>query len=195
MITTIIFDLSEVLIKGLLGSERHLHKYSNKIKVTDFFIIELDNFFLGKISEDEYWQAVLKKNMWDLSINDLKDAVRKNFQEIKGTRKIVENLNKNGYKLALLSNHAREWVEFCEKTYKYHRLFKHITYSFEISISKPNKKAYITLLDKIRAKPYECLFIDDNLANVKAAEDLRIKTIHFVSPKSLKEKLRGLNLI
>ena len=47
---TIIFDLSGVLIKGLGGCERYLSYSFKEIQVTDFFMSELDDFFLGKIS-------------------------------------------------------------------------------------------------------------------------------------------------
>lgn len=74
---TIIFDLSGVLIKGLVGTEHYLSHPFKEIQGTDFFMSELDDFFLGKISEEEYWQAVLKKTKWELSIDELKTAVRK----------------------------------------------------------------------------------------------------------------------
>ena len=43
--------------------------------------------------------------------------------------------------------------------------------------------------------PSNALFIDDNLRNVKAAEELGIKSLHFISAITLKEKMIELELI
>lgn len=190
---TIIFDLSDVLIKGFVGSERHLGQNYQKIQASDFFISELDGFFLGKISEDEYWKAVLKKNKWSLSIDDLKRAVRKNFEEIEGTREIIKKLRKR-YKLGLLSVHTKEWVEYCEKKLKYTSLFDVVCYSFETSVRKPDKKAFKIMLKSLESRPEESIFIDDSPKNIKAAEELGLMSILFQSAPQLKKDLSKLGI-
>lgn len=189
-VNTIIFDCSDVLIKGLVRSERHLRKFSREITAEDFFMSELDDLFLGKISEDKYWKIVIKKNTWDISIEELKRAARNNFKEIKGMRKILEKLRQNGYKLGLLSNHAKEWVQYCELTYNYHKLFHKIVYSYEVGLSKPNKDIFLNILKKLRANPEECLFIDDNIKNVTTAQELGFNVIQFNSAKDLKKQFK-----
>lgn len=194
MITTIIFDLSEVYLYGLKGSTKHLGKKDNKLADSTILIEELDQLFLGKISEEIYWQIVIKKNSWNFSIDELKKAVRKNFQEIKGTRKIIERLRQNNYKLALLSNHAKEWVEYCEIAYKYHGLFHTVVYSYNAGFSKPNPNIFLFILKKLDVKPEECLFIDDHIKNIQAAQELGFNTIHFTSSKNLKKELKLLKI-
>lgn len=195
MITTIIFDLSEVLLYGAAGIDKHLNKkVGHKITDSDFLISELDQLFLGKISEETYWQIVIEKNSMNFSIDELKKAVRKNFQEIKGTRKIIEKLKQNGYKLALLSNHAKEWIEYCEITYNYRELFHSVLYSYEAKLSKPNKEIFMLILKRLKAKAEECLFIDDYIKNIQAAQELGFNTIHFTSSKDLKKELNLLKI-
>lgn len=193
MITTIIFDLSEVYLQGLKGTEKHIQ---SKIKISnsDLLVYELHQLFLGEVTEDEYWSLIKKRHSWDISVTELKNAVRKNFQEIKGTRKIIEGLKENGYKLGLLSNHAKEWIEYCEITYKYHLLFHKVVYSYEAGFSKPSPNIFLLILKKLKAKPEECLFIDDHIKNIQAAQELGFNTIHFTSPKDLKKELRLLKI-
>ncbi len=143
MIKAVIFDLGEVLLDGLLGTEHKLeaqldrnHKDIHK----GFHIEELTRFFEGKISEEEYWDFVIKKNGWDVTKDVLKLAVRNNFKEIEGTRTIIEQLRKKGYKLGLLSNHAKEWIVFCEEKFDFEKLFDEVLYSFEIKAIKPDKR-------------------------------------------------------
>lgn len=193
MINTIIFDLSDVYLHGIVGTEKHIR---SKIKISDadLLVYELDQLLLGKITEDEYWNLISKKNSWEIPIDDLKNAVRKNFQEIKGTRKIIEKLKQNGYKLGLLSNHAKEWVEYCEIKYNYHQLFHNILYSYEVKLSKPSKDIFLVLFKRLNVKAKDCLFIDDNKKNVEIAKELGMQTIHFISAFDLKKKLFKLKI-
>lgn len=196
-ITTIIFDLSEVYLTGLYKTEHHLAKLWNieqkeiyeKNKESGLF-----EFFNGKISEDEFWRRVIKNNNWPISLKEIKELVRKNFNEIEGTREIIERLKKKGYKLGLLSVHSKEWVEHCERKFDYHKLFHSISYSFEVAVCKPDKEAYNHILKKLKAKPEECLFIDDQLKNIKAARDLGISAILFKNPEQLKKDLKKLGI-
>lgn len=192
-VNTIIFDLSDVLIKGLIGSERYLGQYAHEITAKDFFMPELDDLFLGKISEVEYWQIVLKKRGWKLSLENMKFAVRKNFKEIKGVREIIERLRRK-YKLGLLSVHAKEWVEFCQAKYNYHSLFDAISYSFNELVCKPDKRAFEIILNYLKSKPDESLLIDDSLKNIQSAEELGIKGILFESPLQLKKDLANFSI-
>lgn len=126
---------------------------------------------------------------WNISIEDLKESVRKNFKEVRGTRKIIEGLRQKGYKLGLLSNHVKEWVEYCEEKLSYTSLFDVVSYSFEALVCKPDKEAFKIILHKLQSKPKQTLFIDDQPKNIKTAEELGIKSILFESAPQLKNDL------
>lgn len=195
MVTTIIFDLPEVFLSGLLGTERLLeNKLNVSIPNKIFFIPEIDDFFHGVISEDEYWEVFKTKHGLPITVRELKELVRSNFKEIDGTRSIIETLRQRGYKLGLLSIHSREWIEHCEKEFDFHKLFDSRLYSFEVAICKPEHKAYQILLDRLLVKPAECLFIDDTLNNLIAAEELGMVTVQFQNAQQLKKDLIKLKL-
>lgn len=193
MISTIIFDLSEVYLRGMKGIEKQISDLTGQTVLDNklFFGKTTEKFFHGKISEDEFWQIYIQENSWKTSIDVLKQLVRKNMTEIQGTRGIMEKLKENGYKLGLLSIHAKEWVEHCEAQYHYHQLFDARTYSYEIGISKPDPKAFLLLLDKLQAKPQESLFIDDYIVNVDAAKKLGLQAVQFITPEQLQVDLRN----
>lgn len=191
MIKTIIFDLSEVYLRGLFGTHELLSKRLGiKIESPDLLTPLTIRLFEGKITEDEFWRTLRNKNKWDIRVKELKKIVRSNFREIEGMREIIEKLKKKGYKLGLLSVHTREWVEHCEKQFDYHKLFHSILYSFEIEVCKPEKRAYELMLKKIKSKAENCLFIDDNPENLIAAEKLGIKIILFESAQQLINELK-----
>lgn len=62
MITTIIFDLSDVYLHGASGAWKHLQrKIDTKLTDEHLLIAELEQLFIGEITEDVYWQIVIKK--------------------------------------------------------------------------------------------------------------------------------------
>lgn len=187
MVKTIIFDLSEVLLRGLMGSHDGLSKFLNEDASNfNFQIPELQSLFEGKISEEEYLETLVKKHQgYKISVDDLKKIIRQNFQEIEGTRLVIGGLRENGYKLGLLSVHAREWVDYCEQRFQYRDLFDCISYSFESSICKPDSRAYELLLSNLNSSPNETIFIDDSAENVDSAISLGIHSIQFSSADQL----------
>ena len=56
-------------------------------------------------------------------------------------------------------------------------------------VRKPFPEFYQRLLDRYNVEPANAVFIDDNLRNVKAAEEMGIQSIHFKSPEQLREEL------
>ena len=60
---------------------------------------------------------------------------------------------------------------------------------------KPFPAFYQLLLDRYQVKASEAIFIDDNLRNVKAAEALGIRSVHFQYPEQLHSVLVELGLL
>ncbi len=197
MITTIIFDLSEVLISGLIGVEKELAPLVDLSKKTFLKKLWTDSFkelMQGRISEDEYLDDVFEKNNWKADKEIFKAIIRKNFhKEVEGMIELIEELKKN-YKLILLSDHAKEWIEYIDKIHPFLSLFDKKYYSFQTGEIKREKRAFELLLKENNLSPDECLFIDDSQANVKVAEDLRIYALFFEDIEQLKRKLRLLNI-
>jgi len=85
--TTIIFDLAEVYLKGLVGVEHILEPILGLSAREIFPKLKGDNMvalFHGEISEDEYWHNIIDKNGWEVENSVLKKAIRQNFEEIEG---------------------------------------------------------------------------------------------------------------
>lgn len=192
MITTIIFDLGEVYINGVPGLEDRLKPILGtdvKKIYKEIWGEDLASYFRGELTEDEYWAKAIKNNKWNTNAKTLKRVLRENIYEVKGTRAIMEALRAKGFKLGILSIHGKEWIAYCERVFKYHKLFDATEYSFEAGITKPKKEAYLRILKKLKAKPEACLFIDDNPKNLPPAEALGIKTILFKNANQVRKDL------
>lgn len=197
MISTLIFDLSEVQLTGIKGVE---HKLASILKISPAEIKSTINsedfavFLNGQITEDEYWIRTIRRGAWNIKLGAVKQIARENFVKIEGTREIIENLREKGYRLGLLSVQGKEWANYVEEKFGYHRLFHSVLYSFEVAVSKPDKKAYQIILERLKAKPDECVFIDDHQKNLVPAEELGMKTILFTGPEKLREDLKALGI-
>lgn len=187
---TILFDLSEVYISGLKGTHERVGRHLGLPVERDAFLGEhVKRLFHGEITEEEYWRAVIASNKWQLEVDDLRRMVRENFEPIDGTEAIVRELRASGYRLGVLSVHAREWVEYCEREFGYRQHFDVVVYSYEQALSKPDPAAYERALEALGATPGSTVFIDDMERNVRAAEALGMQAIQFVDAEQLRSRL------
>lgn len=193
MIETILFDLSEVCLQGLLGVEKKIVQYinGNEKQVKQFLGgIKLIHLFEGKISEEEYLTGFLEESKYDLSMDYLKSTIRNNFTEIPGTKQIIEHLNANNLQLGLLSDHSKEWIEYIESKYDFLQLFDQRCYSFDSGYTKHKSQSFQYAIDKLHADPSKTLFIDDLANNLVVAQSAGIQYVHnFTNAESLKKEL------
>ena len=199
-ITYIIFDLSEVLLTGVKDTGIALRE-KHKLEVTGpkmdwaqethpLLSPLVKEFFHGTVSEEEYVNDVVARYPVVGDAEWLKQHIRDNFVEVEGTRDIVVALRTLGYKLAILSNHSKEWIDHCEEKFNFHDLFDDRVYSYEIGASKPDPRSYEAVLKKLKTTAEVCLFIDDSPINTEAARKLGFSTIIFTTADDLRIHLR-----
>jgi len=102
-------------------------------------------------------------------------------------KKLILRL-KDNYRLAILSNSDSLNSENYTKKgwYKY---FDTLIISHEIGIIKPQKEIYQIAIEKLKIRPNECLFIDDQEDCLKPAREIGMKTILFKSISQLEKEL------
>lgn len=192
MIRAVLSDLSEVLLTGILGVERPIAWAVGQDPATvnrQMKGSELQALFHGDVTEAGYWQSLITKHSWPVTVSYLRRVVRANFHEIRGTRRVLGEIRESGYRLGLLSVHALEWVEYCQEKFRHHDLFDTVSYSFHGGVSKPDPRAYRIAVDQLQVAPAEIVFIDDQAKNVEAAKRLGMKGVHFSSASQLRREL------
>ncbi|MAG10965.1 hypothetical protein CMI44_01495 [Candidatus Pacearchaeota archaeon] len=209
-IKAIIFDVGGVLTLGKKPSLREgryhnlgVHEYVvKKFKVLlDQYLDAIDTSYaqaiVGEISKEKVVK-ILAKNFKTTPRKLEKiyiKAYRKNFKQNKQLFKQAFKLKQLGYKIAILSDqwHLSKEALMPNKNYK---KFSPVIVScdFAVKMRKPNPKIYKLTLKKLKLKPSECIFIDNQKWNIESAKKLGIKTILFKSNNQLfKNKLwRGL---
>lgn len=83
-------------------------------------------------------------------------------------QELVRRLKNHGYCVYYLSNMPQDILEMLIERGTLAQFDGGVA-SCEVKINKPDPRIYQALLDKYHLKADECVFIDDNLANVQAA--------------------------
>lgn len=194
----IIFDLSDVLIKGLEGCETvlatelglPLEKVSK-----DLFSYNFHDFYIGKINEEACLSHITKKYRWNISVGKFKKIIRNNFREIVGTRKIIKVINEK-YPTILLSVNPPEWSSYFLNNFNLDGLFSQgIFFSHQIGFTKRQVKSFRFILRKLKVKPEDALLIDDSRRNLGVATSVGIPGIRFTNPKQLLKELQSNNIL
>lgn len=99
------------------------------------------------------------------------------------------------YTIAVISNAESQYLRDLIREHRLEPLFAHVTISSEIGHPKPSPEIFEHTLQQLKLKNSEVIFIDDNPANVEAAEALGITSFHYTDADRLRQDLRHLGII
>lgn len=188
-IKNIIFDLGGVIMGlDVPKTIREFERLGIKNVVNDTGHHYTDAVFydleIGKVTDVEFIEKMKTKS----ELNPSSEEIRKawNAMILEMPREKIEVLFhlKENYNIFLLSNtnsiHKAKFIREVngENNISFNDLFKKAYYSHEVGIRKPDKQVFEFVLNDSVLEPQETLFVDDSLENLKAAEDLGIKTYH-----------------
>lgn len=145
----------------------------------------------GQASED-YWAAVAarlgvrftREKVGALIEADLASWVEVDPQMVE----LVGELAAAGRVLGLLSNIIGDLVPVFEAQHgRWLAHFAARTYSCDIGVAKPDRRAYEIAAERLGVDPADCLFIDDSEANVLAAREVGMRAEVFRSRDQVRE--------
>lgn len=96
-------------------------------------------------------------------------------QTVPATGRLIGELKAAGYRLYVLSNMSREFIDFLRRMPVY-RHFDGEVVSCEEHAVKPEPRIYEILLSRYGLDPADTLFVDDRPANLAAAETFGMHT-------------------
>ena len=106
---------------------------------------------------------------------------------------LMRELREAGYRMAILTNNVREWEELWRAKLPVDEIFELVVDSAWVGMRKPDPAIYeltVSRLDGVEL--HECLFVDDNDANVEAARELGMTAVHFRSNEQAIPEIREL---
>jgi len=195
-IEAIIFDLGGVLIdwnpryvyRTIFDSEEKIDWFFDNICTNDWNEKQDAGYSLNAATEE----LVAQHPEWEAEIR----AYYERWIEMLGgpmheTVNILSNVKQQEHlSLYALTNWSHETFPVALERFEFLQWFDGIVVSGEEKTRKPFPEFYQKLLERYNIDPATAIFIDDNLRNVKAAEDAGIKGIHFLNAKQLSEELR-----
>ena len=101
---------------------------------------------------------------------------------------------KASYRLFGLTNWSAETFPIAYDLYPLFGEFEGIVVSGEEKLAKPDERIYLLLLERYGLAAAECLFIDDNARNIRAAKVLGFLTLHLKDDVCLKEELTQMGI-
>ena len=168
-VKNVVFDLGGVVFaRDPRKFEPEFIKFFSYImlpKMPEFW----EEYDRGVVSYDEVITALAEYNSCDreLAANNLHRSILTQ-EAIPATQRLIEALKAAGYRLYVLSNMSKEFIEFLREQEVY-RHFEGEVVSCEEHIVKPDPAIYTTLRARYELDPAETLFIDDRKENIEAA--------------------------
>lgn len=153
----------------LEGRGVSLDKHSKEIH--DFIVLH----DLGKIDETQFLQECSKIVGIEIPYDQCRYVYREGTLN-KPLISVVKKL-KEKYKIALLSNNNREYVQEYIRKPGLDKLFDVEVISYEAGYRKPAPEIYRTLVQRLGVEPSEILFLDDEPSKLEAAEARGIQTL------------------
>lgn len=200
-VKNIIFDLGDVIIPIDLGAPIRNFAMLANLPVADVEAIWKQHgiwqqYETGLVDDAEFrrhvrtllnndeWADDAIDAAWNTVLLDLPVARIERIRALAGT-----------YRLFLLSNtnaiHIRQVNQLLAQLGQpsLNELFERVFYSHEVRMAKPSPAIYQHVLTEADLKPEETVFLDDNLANIRAAAALGIQAVHVQPPLTILDYL------
>ena len=201
-IRNLIFDLGNVILNiDTKLSEIAFAKYGMNDFEKLYTLASQNELFdrleVGSITEKEFYDEFRKVTGCKLDNQILEQCWNALIMDFPAARiEMLKRLKNEGkYRTFILSNtniiHYRFYTALLKRTYGINgleSLVEHAYFSHEIGLKKPNRDIFDHVVAKSHIKPEESIFIDDNEANIKAANALGFNTI-FLKDNNM-EKLK-----
>ena len=199
MITTVIFDIGNVLVEfswrkhyELMGFDEAMIERLAKATVRNPAWNEYDR---GVLSEEETIQGFVDSDP------EIEDDIRRALKNIRTMINRcdyailwIQDLKKKGYRCLYLSNFSHKAETECADALDFIPYMDGGILSYRDKVIKPQPEIYDLLIERYQLVPEECVFLDDTLSNVEAARRAGMHAIHFKNREQALEELKALGV-
>jgi len=92
---------------------------------------------------------------------------------------LMRELRGSGLRMAMLTNNVREWEPLWRSMLPVDEIFEEVVDSGFVGCRKPEPRIYEITVERLGVPSERCLFVDDLEPNVRAAEELGMRAVHF----------------
>ena len=200
MIKNIIFDVGQVLVKVRwlevmqeLGFDKDTIEQVANATVRSRTWSEYDRSL--RSYEELLAEFISNNSEMEKEIRLFMEHEKEAIREFPYAKEWVKKFKDKGYRCYVLSNYPKRTFEMTCSERSFEQYMDGTIYSYAVQMIKPEKEIYQTLLESYDLIPEECVFLDDNLANVEAARKIGIRALHFQTKEEAEEQLRQLGVV
>jgi 2-haloacid dehalogenase len=193
------FDIGNVLLRW---NPRNLYR---KI----FSEPEQMEWFLGNVCDGSWNEAQDAGRKWDEAVAECctrfpewREAIRAYDErwlemldgEISANVRVLKSLKAAGVPAYAITNFSAEKFALAWERHGFLKCFDGIVVSGEERLLKPDPRIFDVFLKRFDIAAQDCIFIDDSDANIRAAQRLGMKTIHYCETLDLRSALKSVSL-
>jgi FMN phosphatase YigB (HAD superfamily) len=182
-IKAVLFDFGGVLAEegfkaGLTAiAEKNGIDAGEMVRTAFETVYEL-GFVAGKVREGAFWEALRQKTGIRGTDREFRKEVLSRFIIRPWMLKTVSRLKKQGIILGILSDQCN-WLDELNEKLSFFYLFDHVFNSYHMGLTKKNPAVFDHVLDRLKLKAQQVLFIDDHLDHIKRASTRGLQTLHY----------------
>jgi 2-haloacid dehalogenase len=192
----VVFDIGNVLLRW---NPRYLYSklFSDPLKMEWFLENVCDAPWNEAQDKGRLWADAVAERIalypeWEAHIRAYDERWLETLDgEITENVHVLRELKQFGIPLYAITNFSSEKLTLAKARFDFFVLFDGIVVSGEEHLIKPDPRLFGVLFNRYALTPRECVFIDDSCANVEAAAQLGMRTIHYAENVDLCTALRG----
>jgi putative hydrolase of the HAD superfamily len=192
------FDVGGVLLTNGWGHESR----GQAAKEFGFDFLEMEalhNFIfnvyeIGRITLDEYLDIVVFNKPRLFTREDFKAFMYSRSLELPGMLQWLSELKKNNpnFRIVSINNEGKELNDYRVKKFRLHNCFHAFISSCEVGMRKPDPGIFRLAMGVVQAAANECIYFDDRIYLVDAAQRLGIHGYHHQGFESTKQIIESL---
>lgn len=201
-VTTLIWDLGGVLVdwnprylftEAYFGDAARREQFLQEVCTMDWNEQQDAGYPIARAVEEK----VLEFPSWEPAIRDYYGRWEEMLcGPLSETVELFREVRRRpGLKCYALTNWSAELFPIARQRFDFLQWFDGLVVSGEEGIRKPFPGIYERLLQRYDITASEALFIDDNIRNVQAAEDLGIPSVQFTGARSLRNSFQYQGII
>lgn len=183
-IKAIIFDCFGVLVlpgKQVIGND-----YPDQAQELHDLSLQSD---YGYMTRDEFNQQAA--GLIGMSIDDFASKYWYKNVRNESAFEVVREFKASGeYKIGLLSNIGRNWLDDFIPLSEREQLFDTVILSGEVGMTKPSHEIFELTAERLGAQPDECIMVDDLLTNIDGAGRAGMPGVVYVSAEQMRSDIK-----
>lgn len=188
-IKAIVFDCFGVLYTDSKASIRSLVPTDKQQALSDLYASN-DHGYLAK---DNFLEEVAR--LAGIKPEKVEAVMKKQHVINAALKTLISERLRGHYRIGLLSNIGRGWINDFFNTHELHGLFDEVVLSGEEGLTKPQAEIFELMAVRLGVEPKECIMIDDLEENCEGAEIVGMQSIHFISNDQLINELYSYRLL